>query len=221
MKLYADTPARRTRQIVADLLVLLWVAFWIWAGVSVHDTVQQLARPAERTGAAASGMAGSLRDTADSLGDIPLIGGTAARPLDEAAGYSDDLAAASDRGVEAVDTLAFRLGLGLALMPTLIVLGFYLPPRIGFVRDATAGARFVDSADDLDLFALRALANQPLHALARISADPAGAWRAKDPYVVHQLAILELDRVGLHPRRALAPPGGGAGPAPVMAPRAD
>ena len=43
----------------------------------------------------------------------------------------------------AVDTLAFRLGLGLALMPTLIVLGFYLPPRIGFVRDATAGARFV------------------------------------------------------------------------------
>ena len=221
MKLYADTPARRTRQIVADLLVLVWVAFWIWAGVSVNDTVQELARPAERTGAAATGMAGSLRDTADSLGGIPLIGDTAARPLDEAAGYSDDLADASARGVEAVDTLAFRLGLGLALMPTLIVLGFYLPPRVGFVRDASAGARFVDSADDLDLFALRALANQPLHALARISPDPAGAWRARDPYVVQQLAILELDRVGLHPRRALAPPSGGAGPGPLMAPRAD
>ena len=132
-----------------------------------------------------------------------------------------DLDASADAFALLETIVAARLGLGPALMPTLIVLGFYLPPRVGFVRDASAGARFVDSADDLDLFALRALANQPLHALARISADPAGAWRAKDPYVVHQLAILELDRVGLHPRRALAPPGGGAGPAPVMAPRAD
>ena len=41
MKMYADSPARRTRQIVADLLVVLWLVFWIWAGWWVHEGVQE------------------------------------------------------------------------------------------------------------------------------------------------------------------------------------
>ena len=208
MKMYADTPARRTRQLVADLLVLLWAVFWCWAGWSVHETTQELARPAERTQAAATGLSTSLSDTGDSLGDIPLIGSSASQPLDEAAGYADELAAASGRGIEAVNGLALRLGLAIALTPVLIVLFFYLPPRIAIVRNATAGQRFVDSTEDLDLFAMRALANQPLHLLARISPDPAGAWRAKDPVVVTQLAALEMHDVGLRP-----PPWLSGGPA--------
>ncbi|HEY0776081.1 MAG TPA: hypothetical protein VGD51_18490, partial [Nocardioidaceae bacterium] len=57
--------------------------------------------------------------------------------------------------------------------------------------------RFIDSSDDLDLFALRAMAHQPLHRLARISDDPAGAWRRGDPDVVRRLATLELRDSGL------------------------
>ena len=105
--------------------------------------------------------------------------------------------------------LALKLGLAIALTPVLIVLFFYLPPRITFVRNATAGQQFVDSTHDLDLFAIRALANQPLHLLARISPDPAGAWRARDPRVVAQLAALEMHDVGLRP-----PPWLLGGPAP-------
>ena len=209
MKMYADSPARRTRQIVADLLVLGWIVFWCWAGWSVHETTQELARPAERTQTAAAGLSTSLGDTADSLGDIPLVGSSAARPLDEASAYADELAAASGRGIDAVNGLALKLGLAIALTPVLIVLFFYLPPRITFVRNATAGQQFVDSTHDLDLFAIRALANQPLHLLARISPDPAGAWRARDPRVVAQLAALEMHDVGLRP-----PPWLLGGPAP-------
>ena len=209
MKMYADSPARRTRQIVADLLVVLWLVFWVWAGWSVHETTQELALPAERTQAAAAGLSSSLGETADSLGGIPLIGSSAARPLDEASAYADELAAASGRGIDAVNGLALKLGLAIALTPVLIVLFFYLPPRITFVRNATAGQQFVDSTHDLDLFAIRALANQPLHLLARISPDPAGAWRARDPRVVAQLAALEMHDVGLRP-----PPWLVGGPAP-------
>ena len=54
---------------------------------------------------------------------------------------------------------------------------------------------------DLDLFALRALATQPVHVLARVADDPAGAWRAGDAEVVSRLADLELRAVGLRPRR--------------------
>ena len=56
-----------------------------------------------------------------------------------------------------------------------------------------------DAAEDLDLFALRALSRQPMHRLARISDDPAGAWRRRDPAVVRRLAELELRTVGLKP----------------------
>jgi hypothetical protein len=69
------------------------------------------------------------------------------------------------------------------------------------VRRAAAGRALIDSAADLDLFALRALAHQPLHRLAVISDDPAAAWRERDPATVRRLAALELASVGLRPER--------------------
>ena len=83
----------------------------------------------------------------------------------------------------------------------MIVGAIWGPLRWRFVREATAGARFIDCADDLDLFALRALAHQPMRVLARISDDPAGEWRSRDPEVVRRLAELELADVGLRPKR--------------------
>ena len=47
MRLYADTPARRTRQILSDVLMLLWIGFWVYAGRQVHDLVTQLRAPAD------------------------------------------------------------------------------------------------------------------------------------------------------------------------------
>jgi hypothetical protein len=72
---------------------------------------------------------------------------------------------------------------------------------VRFARRATAGRRLVDSAADLDLFALRALAHQPLHRLAAVSDDPARAWRDRDRDVVVRLAALELRDAGLAPDR--------------------
>jgi hypothetical protein len=45
------------------------------------------------------------------------------------------------------------------------------------------------------------MSHQPLHRLARISGDPAGAWRRRDADVVRALAELELRDVGLMPER--------------------
>jgi hypothetical protein len=87
--------------------------------------------------------------------------------------------------------------LAVGAIPVLIALAIHLPLRWRFVREATAGRRYVDSAADLDLFALRAMSRQPLHRLARISDDPAAAWRRGDPEVVRALAVLELRHSGL------------------------
>jgi hypothetical protein len=131
------------------------------------------------------------------VGDVPLVGDEVRAPFDGAGGAADRIAAAGDAQVEAVQTLAFWLGLAVGAIPVLIALAVYLPLRWRFIREATAGSRFVDSTDDLDLFALRAMARQPLHRLARISDDPAGAWRRGEPEVVRDLAALELRDSGL------------------------
>jgi hypothetical protein len=203
MKLYADTPGRRAAQITADVLVLLWLVLWVWMGTVVHDGTMALAAPGRQTDESASAMAGQLRDAGGRLDDAPLIGDELATPFDKAADASEGIAAAGRASVDAVEKLATVLGLAIALIPILIVLAFHLPRRCRFAREATAGARFIDSADDLDLFALRALAHQPMRVLAQVSDDPAGDWRRQDVDVVRRLAELELKDVGLRPQRPL------------------
>ncbi|EON24070.1 hypothetical protein CF8_1931 [Nocardioides sp. CF8] len=201
MKVYADAPGRRTRQLLVDLLLIAWLVMWAWIGLVVHDGTMALAAPGRQTDASASAMAGQLRDAGGRLDDVPLVGEEVATPFDRAADASDGLAAAGRSSVAAVEKLALVLGFAIALIPMLVVLAFYVPGRLRFVREATAGARFIDSVDDLDLFALRALSNQPMRVLAKVSDDPAGDWRRRDPDVVRRLAEVELADVGLRPRR--------------------
>jgi hypothetical protein len=201
MKLFADTPVRRTRQVLADLLFVCWLVLWVWIGNAVHDGTVGLAGPARQTDSAASSMAEQLRDAGGRLGGAPLVGDELEVPFDKAASASDDIAAAGRDTVAAVERLALLLGLSVALIPIMIAAAIHLPRRWRFVREATAGARLVDAREDLDLFALRALTHQPMHVLARISDDPAGAWRARDPEVVRRLAELELADAGLRPTR--------------------
>ena len=201
MKLFADTPVRRTLQVLADLLFVAWLVLWVWIGSAVHDGTMELAGPARQTDTAATSMAEQLRDAGSRLGEAPLVGDELAVPFDKAAGASDGIAAAGRDTVEAVERLALLLGLSVALIPIMIMSAIHLPLRWRFVREATAGARFIDAQEDLDLFALRALANQPMRVLAKVSDDPAGGWRARDPDVVRRLAELELADVGLRPKK--------------------
>ncbi|WP_143553865.1 hypothetical protein [Serinicoccus sp. CNJ-927] len=48
MRWYADAPARRSRQVTADLLVLAWVVLWVLVGRWVFGLVMTLAAPATR-----------------------------------------------------------------------------------------------------------------------------------------------------------------------------
>ena len=55
----------------------------------------------------------------------------------------------------------------------------------------------MDGPADLEVFALRAIAHQPLHVLARVSDDPMTALRERDRAVIARLADLELRANGL------------------------
>ena len=201
MKLYADAAGRRGRQMTGDVLLVVWVALWVRLALVVRDATLALAAPGESIEDAGTGLAGRLRDAGSSVSGLPLVGDEVRAPFDGAGDAADQIAAAGAAQVEAVETLAFWLGLTVGAVPILVVAAVYLPLRWRFVREATAGRRFVDSGSDLDLFALRAMTHQPLHRLTRISPDPVGAWRQGDASVVRALAALELRDVGLMPSR--------------------
>jgi hypothetical protein len=199
MKLYADSPARATRQVLADVLFLLWLVVWVTAGTSSHDPTWELAGPGRQTQESATSLAESMQDAGAALDDVPIIGDSARAPFDKASEASGALADAGRAEVEAVEGLAFWLRLAVTLIPILVVGAFFLPGRWRFVREATAGQKFMDAEADLQLFALRAMSNQPMHQLARVSDDPVGAWQRGDREVVHALARLEMRSVGLRP----------------------
>lgn len=206
MKLYADTSVRRTRQLLGDLLLAGWVYLWVRTALVVRDATLSLAEPGERISAAGAGLAEQLRSAGRRVGEVPLVGEEVRGPFDGAGGAADRIAAAGDAQVAAVESLASWLGLAVGAVPILAAVAVYLPPRWRFVREATEAARFLDgpgdaatgSAHRLDLLALQALAHQPPSRLARVSDDPAGAWRRGDPAVVRRLAAMELRDRGLH-----------------------
>lgn len=199
MKLYSDIPARRLVQAAADLGIVLWVVLWVRVAQRVHETTMELAGPGRDLAGAGSSFRGTMTSAGDGVDDLPLLQDRVATPFRSAAGVGSQIEQVGTDLVTAVERLAQVLAVTTALVPVLIVGFVWLVLRLRFVRRAGAAQRFIDAAPDLDLFALRAMANQPMPRLARVSDDPAGAWRRGDPDVIHALALLELKECGLRP----------------------
>ncbi|QGQ18983.1 hypothetical protein GC089_06695 [Cellulomonas sp. JZ18] len=202
MRLYAQDGRRRTRQVLGDVAVLVWVAGWLWVARWLHDLVARLGAPGRTLEDAGTSLRDSLGSAGESVSRIPLVGDEVRSPFDAAGGAAGSVAAAGVQVQDATARLALAVAVAVALGPVLVVLVAWLRARWAFARRAGAAARLVDSAADLDLFALRALATQPVTRLARVGDDPAGAWRRGDPAVVHALAALELRALGVRPPAA-------------------
>ena len=194
MKLYAETAAMRARQLLGDLGVLVWVTAWVAAGVLLYRLVERLAVPGARVEQAGSGFAGDVGEIRDKIGRVPVVGDQLQEPFGRLAGTGRTLAEAGATQQEVVHQLALWLGVVVAAVPVVTLLLVWLPRRVAWAREAGAASRLRMDGADLELFAIRAVANRPLRELRRVSADPAGALRAGE----HEaLADLELRSLGL------------------------
>ncbi|GAA1164099.1 hypothetical protein GCM10009630_72810 [Kribbella jejuensis] len=201
MKLYSDVGGQRFRQVVGDLLLVGWIWLCVELGLLIHRMVEALGAPGRKAAEAGDGLAGDLRRLSAPIGKVPAVGDELRSPIDSAAGAAGKLAQAGRDQVHAVDQLALVLAGVTIGLPVLFAVLIWVPRRIRFVRRARAAQKFIDNAADLDLFALRAMANQPMHKLAKISDDPVTAWRSGDADVIAKLAGLELRTTGLRPPR--------------------
>ena len=197
MTWYSEIPARRARQIAGDVWLVAWSVLWIWVAVRLYDLVMNLAAPGLAVSSSATDLASRFDDAGAAVGQVPLIGDALQSPFDGMGGAALAIADAGQASADAVGLLARFLAVALAVLGIASWAMVWVPIRIAFIRRATAARRFLDSTEDLDLFALRAMARQPLHLLARISDDPAGAWRRGDREVISALATLELRAEGL------------------------
>ncbi|MGV9824741.1 MULTISPECIES: hypothetical protein [unclassified Gordonia (in: high G+C Gram-positive bacteria)] len=199
MKLYADIPVQRFRQIVADIAAVCWIAFSVYIGVTLHRLVMDLATPGRKLADAGRHLHDGLTSAGQKVADVPLIPDGVRKPFDSAGGAGTALQEAGTAQASAVAHLAMFAGVAAAVVPIMLMLALWLPPRVRFARRAGSARRLIGAAPNLDLFALRALTHQPLRALARIDDDLIGRWRDRDDEVVYELAVLELRSCGVRP----------------------
>lgn len=197
MKLYAEKPGTALRQLITDILVVLWVYIWVRASKGVHDTIEKLAVPGEKLEGAGNGLAQQLRDAGGKVKRVPIAGDDLAGPFTSAGDAAQGVADAGRQQQEVVHDVALAMSIAVLVLALSVVVLFWLPRRLRWIERASAAARMRGTAPGKDLLALRALATQPLTKLAALDPDIAAAWRRGDADAVDRLAKLELAGSGL------------------------
>jgi hypothetical protein len=197
MKIYSDYAGHRTRQIIVDVLAIAAISAWAWLGYTVYTLVMNLADFGVQMEESGAGFKSTMIDISENLSQVWLIGDGIKAPFDAASDAGSTLEQAGQAQQVAVQQLATGLGIGIAVLPILTILVFWLVPRIRFARRAGTAKAMLKQGASIDLLALRALANQRVGVLMAIDSDVAGAWRRNEPEVLRTLANLELRSSGV------------------------
>jgi hypothetical protein len=194
---------------VLDLAALLWVAGWIVLALFVAREVRALRELSDTV--VTAGVA--VEDTGRLLGslqDVPFVGdrvGEAAASVREA-GESAQVSGRDSR--ETTENLSVLLALAIGLIPTLPLLGLYVPLRLTWMRESRAIRRSLASAPEDrvrdEYLARRAIGNLSYLDLQAASKDP---FRDLDEGRFKALADLELARLGLRRQARLSQNGRG------------
>ena len=183
----------RLLDVVAVVWVVLWVALALLVGREVRN-LRELSDTVVTAGVAIEETGGLVRN----LGSIPFVGGQVATVADqvEQAGKSAQASGRDSR--DSTENLSVLLALSIALIPTLPLLGLYLPLRWAWTNDARAVRRALKRAPTdpllVEFLARRAVSNFPYDKLLAVSPQP---FKDLEEGRYDSLAGLELDRLGI------------------------
>jgi hypothetical protein len=182
---------------VLDVAAVLWVALWIVLALLVGREVRDLRDLSDtvvKAGVAVEQTGGLVRG----LADIPFLGDRVSRVAGqvEAAGRSAQVSGRDSQ--DSTENLSVLLAFAIGLIPTLPLLGLYLPLRLTWSRDARAVRAALRNrpGDPLltEFLARRAVANFPYERLLSVSSRP---FRDLEEGRFEALAALELERLGI------------------------
>lgn len=201
MRLYAQTPARRNRQVFVDVTAVALIVITVWAAFFVRDTIMLLAEPGQKVESSGDGLAEELGNAGDAASNVPFVGDVLKKPLRSAADASTGFADAGASLQETVTQVADVTTTALIVVLVLLILVLWLPPRLLWVRRSMIVRHLADAPGGADLLALRALTG-PSAALAKLPTPPGGfaaAWRRGDQEVIAALSAVALTHTGLRP----------------------
>ena len=217
MRLYAQHPALRSRQVAADAGMLVWLVLWVLVARAAHAAVLVLAGPGRAVEDLGRSVAGNMESAADAAESVPVVGDELAAPFGSLADAGGSVAGAGQSAQDAVGTLATILAVVLVVLPVGWLLLRWLPWRLRYAREAGAARRLLTGTPDLDILAGRAVATAPLPRLAALPEGTGAAWHAGDPAAMRTLAGLELARLGLRlPESATSGAATLQGPPPIL-----
>lgn len=190
-------PGSRARTVL-DVVLVLWTAWWLWAGITVGDGVRDLAD----LGNTAGQLGRAVTSVGDAIATLPLVGDQLRGPAGAVHDAGRQAVASAQSARTSGRRLGVLLGLTVAAVPTVPLLLLYLPGRIASARERQALARAlrrIPGPQLDDVLARRALVHLPYHVLGRVSDDPVGDIAAGRSGA---LADAELEWYGVtRPRR--------------------
>jgi hypothetical protein len=157
---------------VLDVLLVLWTAWWLGAGIAAAREVRDLAdlgQTAGRVGRAVTGVG-------QAIGGLPVIGGQLREPAQAVEQAGQDAVASAESARSSARRAGVLLGIAIAAIPTVPLLVLWIPGRMGDLAERRALTRALRETrpEQLDdLLARRALVHLPYRILRRVSADPA------------------------------------------------
>src|SRR4051794_7301484 len=196
MRLYAQRPDLRLRQVLGDAGVLAWIVLWVLVARVVHRAVLVLAEPGQAVEDLGGSVARNMASAAETADRVPVAGNALAKPFQALGDAGDSVSGAGQAAQDAVGRLALVLAVVLVLLPVGWLLLRWLRGGWRSAREAGAAARLLRGTPALELRAVRALATAPLPRLAALPAGTGAAWRDGDAAAVRALAALELGRLG-------------------------
>jgi hypothetical protein len=187
--------SRATR--VLDIALVLWVAAWIAIGVLAGNELRDLRSLSDTVVGAGTALDQTGR-ALETIGQVPLVGEGPAELGQRVRESAAEVRTAGRSSSRSIGNLSLLLGLAIAVIPAMPVLGFYLPLRLRRAREAEAVARHLaDRGLDPgleELLARRAIHWLPYHVLQAVSTDPVKDLQAGR---FDRLARAELRRLGL------------------------
>jgi hypothetical protein len=184
-----------SRVAATDLVVAAWAVLWVALALAVVQNTRDVAKlggTVSQTGSAVSQVGGLIND-------IPLLPGdvSGASQSVQAAGASAQVN--GTEGQDAADRLAIYLGIAIAIVPSVPIIGLYLPIRVTRIRERRVAqqALAIHASDPQfqEFLARRAVEKLDYEDIMAVSAHP---WDDMNQGRFTALATAELHRLEIH-----------------------
>lgn len=167
MQLYADLPARRWRQVIADFLVIAWVILWIQVGQRIHARAVTQGQSGEKLESGGREFSGSMTDAGSRLRRVPMVGDELQSPFDRAAKTGTSISEAGRDIQLGADQLGTLLGVLTAALPIALVLALWGQARLRYARQVRL-SRAMEGYGGADADVVRRLAGLDAESLGLV-----------------------------------------------------